>query len=41
MYQKKPWKRTYRDPLADTPMGDSGELSRSQPPEETFDNWEK
>ena len=26
------------DPLSDTPRGDFGELSRSQPPEETFDN---
>ena len=30
--------RKYSDLLADTPMGDFGELNRPQPPEETFDN---
>ena len=42
MYQKRPWKRIYRekysDPLTDTLMGHFGELNIPQPPEETFDN---
>ena len=30
--------RKYSNPLADTPIGDFGELNRPQPLEETFDN---